>query len=232
SGVVKPEIRNDVNFEIKSYFMKQLRRNLFAGTEDEDTHEHVRRNRLPAGSITTWDLLERAFIWKYFHPFKTAMKLEEIRNFKQVMDKRLYQAWERLQDLLGRHLTQECILKEDGMVVEQVSYIGFFEETVNKFMEESVKRQATIDESIRKYKENIELNLKKLDAYVKPTTPPIPLPGRLKEHVVEPCITRESVCMIKISKETDEEEPSCVMKTNVKLKSLQQEDGNRDHLGL
>nr|GEW51325.1 hypothetical protein [Tanacetum cinerariifolium] len=43
SGVVKPEIRNNVDFEIKSYFMNELRRNLFAGTEDEDAHEHARR---------------------------------------------------------------------------------------------------------------------------------------------------------------------------------------------
>ncbi|GJW79491.1 MAK10-like protein [Tanacetum coccineum] len=41
--VVKPEIGNDVEFEINSQFMKELRRNLFAGTDDEDAHEHVRR---------------------------------------------------------------------------------------------------------------------------------------------------------------------------------------------
>ncbi|GJV59008.1 hypothetical protein Tco_1465108 [Tanacetum coccineum] len=43
SGVVTPEIRNDVDFEITSQFMKELRRNLFTDTEDEDAHEHVRR---------------------------------------------------------------------------------------------------------------------------------------------------------------------------------------------
>ncbi|GJR22092.1 hypothetical protein Tco_0970619 [Tanacetum coccineum] len=42
-GVVRPEIGNDIDFEIKSQFMKELRRNLFAGTDDEDAHEHVRR---------------------------------------------------------------------------------------------------------------------------------------------------------------------------------------------
>ncbi|GJU67122.1 hypothetical protein Tco_1253381 [Tanacetum coccineum] len=43
SGVVKPEIRNDVDYEIKNQFMKELRRNLFAGTKDEDAHEYVRK---------------------------------------------------------------------------------------------------------------------------------------------------------------------------------------------
>ncbi|GKD48493.1 hypothetical protein Tco_1277469 [Tanacetum coccineum] len=40
-GVVKPEIGNDVKFVISIQFMKELRRNLFAGTDDEDAHEHV-----------------------------------------------------------------------------------------------------------------------------------------------------------------------------------------------
>ncbi|GKC73597.1 hypothetical protein Tco_1119480 [Tanacetum coccineum] len=41
-GVVKPKTGNDVDFEIKSQFMKEFRRNLFAGTDDEDAYEHVR----------------------------------------------------------------------------------------------------------------------------------------------------------------------------------------------
>ncbi|GJR31792.1 retrovirus-related pol polyprotein from transposon TNT 1-94 [Tanacetum coccineum] len=134
-GVVKPEIGNDVEFEINSNFMRELRRKLFKGTDDEDAHEHVRKvleiadlfhfpsvthdavilrvfpitftglalrwkNRLLAGLITTWDLLEKAFIRQYCPPFKTAKKLEEIRNFKQEKDETLYHAWERYSDLL------------------------------------------------------------------------------------------------------------------------------------
>ncbi|GJY06852.1 reverse transcriptase domain-containing protein [Tanacetum coccineum] len=83
-GVVKPKIGNDVEFEINSNFMRELRRKLFKG------------------SITTWDLLEKAFIRQYCLPFKTAKKLEEIRNFKQEVDEPLYRAWERYNDLLYR----------------------------------------------------------------------------------------------------------------------------------
>ncbi|GJZ65461.1 ribonuclease H-like domain-containing protein [Tanacetum coccineum] len=136
-GVVIPELGNDVDFEIKSHFMSELRCNLFAGADDEDAHEHVRRvleitdlfhipgvtgdaitlivfpitltraarrwkNMLPAWLITTWDLLEKAFIRKYCPPLKTAKKLEEIQNFKQRIDESLYQAWERYNDLLFR----------------------------------------------------------------------------------------------------------------------------------
>ncbi|GJZ50701.1 calmodulin-interacting protein 111 isoform X1 [Tanacetum coccineum] len=42
-GVVKPKIRNDIEFEINSNFMRELRLKLFKGTDDEDAHEHVRR---------------------------------------------------------------------------------------------------------------------------------------------------------------------------------------------
>ncbi|GKB34718.1 reverse transcriptase domain-containing protein [Tanacetum coccineum] len=42
-GIVKPKIGDNVEFEINSNFMRELRRKLFAGTDDEDAHEHVRR---------------------------------------------------------------------------------------------------------------------------------------------------------------------------------------------
>ncbi|GKC34715.1 hypothetical protein Tco_1047099 [Tanacetum coccineum] len=95
-GVVKPEISNDVKFEINSNFMRELRHKIFtwAGLEVE--------KRLPAGVINTWDLLE--FIWQYCSPFKTSKKLEEIHNFKQEIDEILYHAWERYIDLLYRCL--------------------------------------------------------------------------------------------------------------------------------
>ncbi|GJR64388.1 gag-pol polyprotein [Tanacetum coccineum] len=95
-GVVKHEIGDDVEFEINSNFMRELRHKLFKGPT-------LRwKNRLSARSITTWDLLEKAFIRQYCPPFKTAKKLEEIRIFKQEMDETLYHAWERYSDLLYR----------------------------------------------------------------------------------------------------------------------------------
>ncbi|GJR51334.1 calmodulin-interacting protein 111 isoform X1 [Tanacetum coccineum] len=42
-GMVKPEIGHNVEFKINSNSMKELRRKLFAGTDDEDAHKHVRR---------------------------------------------------------------------------------------------------------------------------------------------------------------------------------------------
>ncbi|GJY59551.1 hypothetical protein Tco_0459443 [Tanacetum coccineum] len=110
-GVVNPKIDNDVEFEINSNFIRELRRKLFKGTDDKVAHELVQRvleiadlfhfpgithdvvmlrvfpitlkgpalrwiNRLSAGLVTTWDLLEKAFIRQYCPPLKTAKKLE------------------------------------------------------------------------------------------------------------------------------------------------------------
>ncbi|GJR09244.1 hypothetical protein Tco_0791896 [Tanacetum coccineum] len=39
-GVVKPEIEGNVNFEIKSQFMQELREDTFFGNKNEDAHDH------------------------------------------------------------------------------------------------------------------------------------------------------------------------------------------------
>ncbi|GJV03790.1 reverse transcriptase domain-containing protein [Tanacetum coccineum] len=42
-GVVKPEIKGNVNFEIKSQFMRELREDTFSGNKNKDAHDHVDR---------------------------------------------------------------------------------------------------------------------------------------------------------------------------------------------
>ncbi|GKE34726.1 hypothetical protein Tco_1454048 [Tanacetum coccineum] len=42
-GMVKPEIGGNVNFEIKSQFMRELREDTFSGNNDEDAHDHIDR---------------------------------------------------------------------------------------------------------------------------------------------------------------------------------------------
>nr|GEW70495.1 hypothetical protein [Tanacetum cinerariifolium] len=43
SGVVKTEIIGNVNFEIKSKFMMELREDTFSGNKNDDAYEHVER---------------------------------------------------------------------------------------------------------------------------------------------------------------------------------------------
>nr|GEX50028.1 hypothetical protein [Tanacetum cinerariifolium] len=43
SGVVKPEIRGNFNFEIKSQFIRELREDTFSGNKNDDAHKLVKR---------------------------------------------------------------------------------------------------------------------------------------------------------------------------------------------
>ncbi|GKC40358.1 hypothetical protein Tco_1052742, partial [Tanacetum coccineum] len=43
SGVVRPAIANNVNFEIKSQFIRELREYTFLRNKNDDAHEHVER---------------------------------------------------------------------------------------------------------------------------------------------------------------------------------------------
>ncbi|GKD02407.1 uncharacterized mitochondrial protein-like protein [Tanacetum coccineum] len=42
-GVVKPEIEGNINFEIKSQFMRELKEDTFFRNNNEDAHDHVDR---------------------------------------------------------------------------------------------------------------------------------------------------------------------------------------------
>ncbi|GJU02228.1 hypothetical protein Tco_1112566 [Tanacetum coccineum] len=42
-GVVKPEITGNMDFEIKSQFMRELSEDTFSGNKNDDTHEHVKQ---------------------------------------------------------------------------------------------------------------------------------------------------------------------------------------------
>ncbi|GJY28768.1 protein kinase-like domain, concanavalin A-like lectin/glucanase domain protein [Tanacetum coccineum] len=64
-------------------------------------------DRLPLGTVNSWDLLKKAFIQRYCPPSRTAKQLEEIRNFKKEGDETLYQAWERYNDLLYKFRTHD-----------------------------------------------------------------------------------------------------------------------------
>ena len=59
-------------------------------------------NSLPAGSITTWDMIGQRFLAKYFPPSKTAKMRNDITNLVQAEMESLYEAWERFKELLRR----------------------------------------------------------------------------------------------------------------------------------
>lgn len=69
-------------------------------------------DRLPAGTINTWNLLKKNFIQRFCPAFRTAKQLKEIHNFRQEEDETLYQAWDRFNDLLYRCPTHDVNIQQ------------------------------------------------------------------------------------------------------------------------
>ncbi|GKA40105.1 hypothetical protein Tco_0732698 [Tanacetum coccineum] len=67
----------------------------------------------------------------------------------------------------GAYLTKECPLKKEDKAVEQSKYIGSLKETIIKFCEDSIKKQAADDEWIRKSLKNTESNIRALKTTTK-----------------------------------------------------------------
>ncbi|GJT66020.1 hypothetical protein Tco_1017500 [Tanacetum coccineum] len=109
-GVVKPEIRGNVDFKIKSQFMPELREDTFSGNMNNDAHEHVERVLDIVSLFNILGVSHDAVMPRVFPITLTrAAKrwLEEICNFKQEGDETLYQAWERYNDLLYKCPTHD-----------------------------------------------------------------------------------------------------------------------------
>ncbi|GJT56593.1 RNA-directed DNA polymerase, eukaryota, nucleotide-binding alpha-beta plait domain protein [Tanacetum coccineum] len=127
------------------------------------------KNRISEGLITTWDLLEKVFIRQYCPPFKTAMKLEKnwqfqtrdhshnwydgVTTMESINDSSDNVDMKKLKENIhaiqvdckickGTHLTKECPFKKEDKAVEQSKYIGSLEETIIKYCDESIKKQA------------------------------------------------------------------------------------------
>ncbi|GJX53925.1 hypothetical protein Tco_0282294 [Tanacetum coccineum] len=118
-GVVKPEIGGNVNFKIKSQFMRELRDDTFSGNKNDNAHEHVERVldivrlfNIPRVShdavmLRVFPITLTSATKRYYPPSKIAKQLEEIRNFKQEGDETLHQAWERYNDMLYKCSTHD-----------------------------------------------------------------------------------------------------------------------------
>ncbi|GJS26035.1 hypothetical protein Tco_0486655 [Tanacetum coccineum] len=66
--VVKPKIRGNVNFEIKSQFMRELREDTFLGNKDEDAHDYIDRVLNIVGLFNIPGVSKDAFMLRVF-PF-------------------------------------------------------------------------------------------------------------------------------------------------------------------
>ncbi|GJV86892.1 hypothetical protein Tco_1530830 [Tanacetum coccineum] len=110
SGVARPKIEDNDNFELKGQFLKELRTNTFSGSDHEDAYEHIEKvfeivDLFHILNITIDQVMFRAFLmsltgaksrWLRNEP----TEIEEINNFQQEPDENLYQAWEGFKELL------------------------------------------------------------------------------------------------------------------------------------
>nr|GEU47490.1 oligopeptide transporter [Tanacetum cinerariifolium] len=150
-GVVRPEIGNDIGFKINKQLMKELRRNFFKGDNDEDTHKHVRR------------VLEIADLFHFPGITHDAIMLITLTG-PALRWKNMLPGRERINDSSDNTNTKKL---NKNIYAFQSKYVGSLEKTIIKYCEESVKKQATKDEWIRKFIKNTNLNLRALDTTTK-----------------------------------------------------------------
>ncbi|GJY09701.1 hypothetical protein Tco_0377886 [Tanacetum coccineum] len=122
--------------------MRELRRKIFIGTDDEDAYEHVRMvleivDLFHFPGVTHDAIMLRVFSNNTqgtsleMERQTSSRKLEEIRNFKQERDETLYYAWERYNDLLYQcplhdlDCQQKEIHNEEAQEDEGDMYVGW-----------------------------------------------------------------------------------------------------------
>nr|GEZ18820.1 hypothetical protein [Tanacetum cinerariifolium] len=145
------------------------------------------KNMLPAGSINTWDHLEKSFIRKYCNA------IEEVKYVgigRPLQSNGKNDASCRIRPpgyYTGMENNAPCGEKKTRLV-----------EKINRYIEESMKERVKINEWIKKLKEGISTSemeevkeVKKesvprdlpiLNRYREPYVPPIPFLGRFKEY--------------------------------------------------
>ncbi|GJY72261.1 hypothetical protein Tco_0475964, partial [Tanacetum coccineum] len=80
-GVVKPEIGGNVNFKIKSQFMRKLREDTFSGNKNENAHDHIDRVLSIVGLFNIPEVSKDAVMLRVF-PFT----LTRLRNYQYYFD--------------------------------------------------------------------------------------------------------------------------------------------------
>ncbi|GKD99279.1 hypothetical protein Tco_1387263 [Tanacetum coccineum] len=191
--IVKPKIGDDVEFEINANFMRELRRKLFIGTDDEDAYEHVRTVleivdlfyflgvihdaiMLRVFPIT---LKGRALRWKNklpkVHIFYTGLdistrKILDSNGFIPLMTPT--QALESIQVITDHShdwgtSNQGVPSQKEDEAIKHSRYMESLEETIIKFCEETVKKQIADDERTRKIFKKTESNIKTLKTTTK-----------------------------------------------------------------
>nr|GEW77260.1 hypothetical protein [Tanacetum cinerariifolium] len=109
SGVVKPKIAGNVNFEIKSQFMLELREDTFSENKNDNAHEHVERVLDIVSLFNIPGVTHDAVMLRVF-PITligAAKRWVDRLSPRTEGDETLYQAWKRYNDLLYKCSTHD-----------------------------------------------------------------------------------------------------------------------------
>ncbi|GJS98298.1 hypothetical protein Tco_0819468 [Tanacetum coccineum] len=135
SGVARPKIEDNNNFEQKGQFLKELRINTFSGSDHEDANKHIEKvleivNLFHNPNITIDQVMLRAFpMSRSTETFDGLAAIQEQlnnlgREIKKVNEK-VYDAQVGYEQCKGPHYTKDCPLKEEGKTLEEAYYMQF-----------------------------------------------------------------------------------------------------------
>nr|GEW82592.1 hypothetical protein [Tanacetum cinerariifolium] len=128
-SVVKPEIRDNVNFEIESQFMRELREDTFFENKNEDAHDHV--DRVLNIGTSSRNISSSSDI----DGLATVIsKLDNLGRDMKKLKENVYAIQAGCQFYKGPHLEKECPLKEEVKQVDEVKYGKFRESKENEIL--------------------------------------------------------------------------------------------------
>ncbi|GJS94334.1 hypothetical protein Tco_0801302, partial [Tanacetum coccineum] len=121
----KPEIRGNVNFEIKSQFMRELKEGPFSGNKNEDAHDHVDRVLNIVSLFNIPGVSQNAILLRVF-PFTLT---GSAKRWVDRLTSGAVNTWDLLKKPLSKvikpHLDKECPLNEEVKQVDEVKYSEF-----------------------------------------------------------------------------------------------------------
>ncbi|GJY03833.1 retrovirus-related pol polyprotein from transposon TNT 1-94 [Tanacetum coccineum] len=188
-GIVKPKIGDDVEFEINANFMRELRRKLFASTDDEDAYEHVR---------TVLEIVD------LFHFPGVTHDAIMLRVFPITLKGRALRWKNKLPAKVhifytGLVISTRKILDSNGFIplmtpTQALESIQVMVDHSHDWYDETTTRERINDhldnvDAIHGSKENMKDPVPR-------DLPPMPFLGHLKEQMGSPYRTRETVRMI------------------------------------
>ncbi|GJS08869.1 hypothetical protein Tco_0365665 [Tanacetum coccineum] len=163
-GVVKLAIRNNVNFEIKSQFMmelKEIRMSMLMNMLRDFW------TSIPSGTINTWDLLKNAFI----HRSSSGQGLPTPEEVKRVVE---FKYGEFGRSLLNNGVNGGTYHVGPPRYYTRVDNRPPFgerkpslKELMNKHIEESTKRRNKNEEWMKKLQETKDMNIRNQNATLK-----------------------------------------------------------------